>query len=142
MNWRGSGAILRENDIGKILLELRKLIMDTPNYCPHCGKPIIDNPHFCPDCGSNLSGKSELSTKSIIIAYLVSFLIPPSGFYWWLKFRRSKDEKEKKVGKISLVLTLISTVITVVMIIMSLQLANDILDSSDLMQYDLNGLGL
>jgi hypothetical protein len=54
---------------------------------------------------------STSAGKQIVI-YLVSFLFPPFGLTWGLKYIRIPDPKVKKIGLIAIILTIVSIILT------------------------------
>lgn len=82
--------------------------------CSSCNLPIQDNFYFCPNCGKKLKEK-PLSTsigKQIVI-YTISFIIPPSGFWYGFKYISQQGKNRKIIGILSIVITLISSIISV-----------------------------
>ncbi len=80
----GKVALIESNDLNDTVLVPKSL--DNVNYCYNCGNPIAREFKFCPECGQNLSGdivkssaKSPDSEKNIIMAIILSILLPGLG---------------------------------------------------------------
>jgi len=82
--------------------------------CRFCGSKIERDVYFCSNCGKQLRDK-PLSTTLFrkMVAYAVSFFLPPFGLYYAWKYLRAGDYESKKVGVISIILTAISLAITI-----------------------------
>ncbi|PIU69310.1 hypothetical protein COS81_00435 [candidate division WWE3 bacterium CG06_land_8_20_14_3_00_42_16] len=105
--------------------------MEVPLACPRCHTVVNPDDYFCANCGEKLKKPQfSLSHWKVITIYLVSFLLPPSGLYFGLKYLRQNDEKLKKVGKLAIVLTGVSLAITIIMTVLSIRLASEIIKST------------
>lgn len=88
--------------------------MDLNKTCPYCHFTLTAFSYFCPNCGKPINKKS-LSTTVLreIVVYLISFFLPPLGFWYGFKYIRQGDEKAKRIGVIAIILTAVSLVLTI-----------------------------
>ena len=104
--------------------------MESQLTCPQCHIPISATDYFCHQCGQKIKEAPLIfSSGKIIGIYLISFLIPLAGFYYWFKYAQQDDTKVKSVAKVAVAITIVSIIVTVVSIVISVKLAQDILNS-------------
>jgi hypothetical protein len=89
--------------------------MEPQLLCSYCKQQTISTQYyFCPNCGKQLRNK-PLSTAIFrqILIYLLSFLLPPLGFWPAVKYLKQPDGKSRAIGFTAIILTMISIVISV-----------------------------
>lgn len=92
---------------------LKTSLVTADQKCPFCFAVINLTDIFCPHCSKKLKEKPLSSSiwKQIGI-YLLSFFLPPLGFWPAFKYLHQTDSKLKKIGYIAVILTVISIVVT------------------------------
>ncbi|QQG47049.1 MAG: hypothetical protein HY044_02820 [Candidatus Woesebacteria bacterium] len=83
--------------------------------CPTCHVDVRQTDFFCYNCGKKLKSKplsTSITTQALI--YLGSFLLPPMGIIWGIKYLRQENSQSKIVGMIAILLTIISLILTII----------------------------
>lgn len=84
------------------------------SICSHCTASVSPEMNFCPNCGKKI--KELLPSNSLgsqIVVYLISFFLPPLGFWYAYKYLKHGDQSGKKIGYVAIILTIVSAVLTV-----------------------------
>jgi len=109
--------------------------MELSPKCPRCHTEVRTTDYFCFNCGKNLKpAPPRTDAAAQIILYLKSFLIPPFGIFWALKYLKQSDYKSRVIGITAVILTLVSFIITIKLFNDFMKELNSQLDQS------LNGL--
>lgn len=94
------------------------------SQCPKCHVDVRLSDYFCFNCGQALRTKPEsVSLVKQMTVYLLSFLLPPLGIIWGIRYLRQDGSNSKIVGTVAIVLTLISLAVTLVF---TINLANTV----------------
>jgi len=89
--------------------------MDTTLTCPTCHGTIDETDLFCRTCGKNLHAKPpSMELWPLVGLFVGSFLLPPFGIFWGLKYIRDEDQNRKAVGFVAWAITIFSIVLAVV----------------------------
>lgn len=92
---------------------LKASLVSDNQKCPFCQADLQLDDFFCPVCGKKIREKPLSATvwRQIGI-YLLSFFLPPLGFWPGFKYLRQNEQKLKNIGIIAILLTVISLVVT------------------------------
>jgi len=91
------------------------------SICRVCHTLIPANAYFCPNCGAPVKEKGPSTDILVQIKiYLISFCIPPVGFWYGYKYLKQGDEASKRVAWIAMILTTVSLVGTIWLTVITL----------------------
>jgi len=89
---------------------------NTPTHfaCPSCGALSPATENFCSRCGAPLKREDRsMSTKKLVIVYLISFFLAPFGLGYAYSYLKKTDPKARRVGIIVIVLTVVAVVLMI-----------------------------
>jgi hypothetical protein len=81
--------------------------------CPQCHVVVRASDFFCYNCGKNLKPKllsTGLATE--IMYYVGSFLLPPLGYWWGIRYLKQDGAAGKRIGILCMIFTTISCIVT------------------------------
>ncbi|SRR5260221_7779511 len=98
--------------------------MENP-VCPKCHVQVKVTDFFCFNCGTNLKPKPLSTTLTHqLLLYIGSFILPPLGLIWGIRYLQEPKQTSKIIGVILIVLTIISLGIAIVLIINTVNTVN------------------